>query len=145
MNIQEIYKLYEDDDKIYLEELDLNENKSFSTMSNKGICFVAIKKDKDMSEKEKLTYLSHELGHCKKGAFYNRYSPLSDIKQQECRAWDWATTNVIPFDELQSAFENGIVEIWELSEHFNVTEEFIYKTLEAYKRKGLYREPICEE
>lgn len=42
-------------------------------------------------------------------------------------------------DELIEAFENGILEIWELAEFFGVTEDFMVKICELY---GYYNRVI---
>ena len=42
--------------------------------------------------------------------------------------------NVLPFDDLLSAFERGMVEAWQLAEHFDVTEDFIRKAVDIYHR-----------
>ena len=77
--------------------------------------------------------LAHELGHCVTGSFYNRYSEFDVIAKHERRADKWAIKKLIPEDELNDAFEHGIVEPWDLAEYFNVTEDFIIKAVEFYR------------
>lgn len=76
--------------------------------------------------------LAHEIGHCETGSFYNRRSPNEIIKKCENRANKWAIKKLIPKDELEKAVKNGIIEFWDLAEHFNVTENFIRKAILFY-------------
>lgn len=43
----------------------------------------------------------------------------------------------MPFDKLLAAFRMGITELWELAEHFGVTEDFIKKAYALYEEKLL--------
>lgn len=76
--------------------------------------------------------LAHEIGHCETGSFYNRRSPNEIIKKCENRAVKWAIKKLIPKDELEKAVKNGIIEFWDLAEHFNVTEDFVRKAILFY-------------
>lgn len=71
------------------------------------------------------------MGHCETGAFYNEHS-LELRSRMEYRADKWAIKKLVPENELIEAFEEGILEIWELAEHFGVTEEFMIKACEFY-------------
>lgn len=76
--------------------------------------------------------LAHEIGHCETGSFYNSRSPNEIVKKCENRAVKWAIKKLIPKDELEKAVKNGIVEFWDLAEHFNVTEGFVRKAILFY-------------
>ena len=82
-------------------------------------------------------HLAHELGHCETGSFYNVYSSLDVREKQEKRADLWAVSRLVPADEFINVLTSGLVEIWELAEYFNVTEEFIHKAIEIYKVKNV--------
>ena len=86
---------------------------------------------------EERVHLAHELGHCETGSFYNVYSSLDIREKQEMRADRWAVSRLVPADKLRQALNIGIVEIWELAEYFDVTENFIRKAFEIYKKKNV--------
>lgn len=75
------------------------------------------------------TVLAHELGHhfttagdvlpCKMYSYEDRL----DQTRAEHRANKWAAEYLIPWDKLAAALRAGIVESWEIAEHFGVTEE----------------------
>lgn len=145
--MEDILELYREIDKqnIILEPYALDITKSISFMSDSGDCYIGVDLRHIQNISEEKVRLSHELGHCMTGSFYNRYSKLNDVEQKEHRADTWAVNKIIPFQKLEYAFQNGIVEVWELAEYFNVTEEFIYKSLAVYEEQDVYHRPVCEE
>lgn len=110
---------------------------ALSIMDEDGDCFVALNTYDLKTQGEETTILAHDLGHCMTGAFYNRYSNLNNIRQKEYRANKWAVHKLIPFEELQEAFSNGVIERWELAEYFEVTEDFIDTVIQVYQNEGL--------
>lgn len=110
---------------------------ALSIMDEDGDCFVALNSYNLKTQREEVTVLAHDLGHCMTGAFYNRYSKLDNISQKEYRANKWAVHKLIPFEELQEALSNGIIEKWELAEYFEVTEDFIDTMVQVYQNEGL--------
>lgn len=82
-------------------------------------------------------HVAHEIGHCETLSFYNTYSPLEIRGKQERKADRWAVARLVPVRELTEALMNGIKEIWDLAEHFNVTEEFMIKAIEIHKTNGM--------
>ena len=89
-----------------------------------------------LTTREERSYLSHELGHHIKGALYNKETPIYTRGQCEHKANKWATHKLIPLRSLFAAFRKGYVEAWQLAEYFDVTEDFILKTIEIYKQEG---------
>ena len=75
------------------------------------------------------THLSHELGHCVTGSFYNVYSGHDLRRKHENRADKWAVEALIPAAALDEAIARGCTELWELAEHFGVTERFMRKAV----------------
>lgn len=75
--------------------------------------------------------LAHELGHhfttagdtlpCRMYSYANRV----DQSRVEYRANKWAADFLIPWDKLSAAIRAGIVERWEIAEHFRVTEKLV--------------------
>lgn len=114
----------------------MNQAEALSVMTEDGDCYIALDADQLKSETDEIVKLAHDLGHCMTGSFYNRYSKFNSISQKEYRADKWAVHKLLPFYKLQEAFENGIVEVWELAEYFEVTEDFIETALLVYRNEG---------
>jgi len=106
-------------------------------MSCTGACYIGMDPFRIETTAQERVHLAHELGHCETGAFYNVYSSLDVREKQETRANVWAVTHLVPADEFMKALYNGIVEVWELAEYFDVTEDFIRKAAEIYKVKNI--------
>lgn len=83
------------------------------------------------SSKEERVHMAHELGHCVTGSFYNEYSPVDNRGKCESTADRWAVKKLINKDELLKQLKNGM-EVWDLAEYFNVTEDFIRKAYHLY-------------
>lgn len=75
------------------------------------------------------THLSHELGHCLTGSFYNVYTPFDLRRRHENRADKWAVRALVPAKALDEAVASGVCSLWELAEHFGVTEDFMRKAV----------------
>lgn len=105
------------------------ENGSMSVMLDSGKCFVGLDGSvRDGSVQERV-HLSHELGHCVTGSFYNIYAAVDCRQRHENRADKWAVTTLIPVSDLDDAVADGCTEVWELAERFQVTEEFVRKAV----------------
>lgn len=135
--LTDLYKIAEKDN-ISVDAFSLPETESLSLMDSNGGCYIAIdpKQIKDSAD-EKIK-LAHELGHCETGSFYNRYA-ANDLrgKHEKC-ADKWSFNILIPFEDLNAAIVSGIVEPWELAEHFNVPESYIREAVRYYiEQKGL--------
>lgn len=114
----------------YDQEIDIEER----NMLNDGLyCDNVIWIKENLTSAEKLSIVSEEIGHYKtsSGDILNQ-SILSNIKQ-ESLARKWAYEKVIPIDEIKKAAANDIIEIYDLAEHFEVTEEFMRECLRHYK------------
>lgn len=96
----------------------------------------AIALQKELTLREERSCLAHELGHHLKGALYNKETPCYTRGQCEHKADKWAAHKLIPVRSLFTAFRKGCVEVWQLAEYFDVTEDFILKTIEIYKQEG---------
>lgn len=75
------------------------------------------------------THLSHELGHCLTGSFYNEHTPYDVRRRHENRADKWAIRTLIPAWALDEAVAEGRCSVWELAEYFGVTEEMMRKAV----------------
>ena len=128
-----------DKENITIMDTECPECGSISHMTTNGNCYIGIDDSKKMTKEELNVHKAHEIGHCVEGAFYNKYAKYDIISKHEYRADRWAIKKLIPEDELLEAFENNILETWNLAEHFEVTEEFMIKALEFY---GYYHRAI---
>lgn len=113
---------------------------------NVGISSVIIEKNRqygifldlrhiDTLNKE-VVCLAHEISHAQTGTTHAINSPLQLVSKNEYKANKWAVHKLIPFEELQEAFSNGIIERWELAEYFEVTEDFIDTVIQVYRNEG---------
>lgn len=122
---------------IAVECFNLPENISLSIMDEAGNCYIAIDPSRTQDNADELCRLAHEVGHCIKGSFYNRYARL-DIKQKhENRADKWAITYLIPNERLKQAVSMGFTEPYELSEYFGVPQDFMMKAINYYQTQAV--------
>lgn len=109
----------------------LPNSKSLALEDSDDNCYIGIDDERLESSKDERVHIAHEIGHCVTGAFYNEYSPVDNRGKCEATADRWAVKKLINKDELKKQIKRGM-EIWELAEHFNVTEEFIKKAFYLY-------------
>ena len=126
--LQEIYRIAEQEN-IAIDRFALFKRDALSIMDEDGTCYIAIDPSKLRSETDERSKLAHELGHCVTGAFYNKYSNYDCRQKHENTADKWAVLQLIPVEELDQAVADGHTEIWDLADHFGVTEDFIRKAV----------------
>lgn len=97
-----------------------------------GFCIIAIDSRKVKSHADYKVKSAHELGHCITNSFYDEDCPIAPRGRMERRADVWAIRNTVPRKSLIIALKSGITELWELAEHFGVTEEFMKNALKYY-------------
>lgn len=131
MQIQNLYDLAQQQN-IEVVNHPMPENGSMSVMLENGSCFVGMDPSvRDGSVQERV-HLSHELGHCMTGSFYNIYATIDHRQKHENKANKWAIQTLIPVEALDDAIAEGCTEVWELAERFQVTEEFVRKAVCFY-------------
>lgn len=108
------------------------DNGSMSFMAESGSCYIGIDPSVQDGAAQERTHLSHEIGHCETGSFYNRYAAVDSRQRHENRADKWAVRHLISVDDLDEAVAEGCTEIWELAERFGVTEQFMRKAVCYY-------------
>lgn len=114
--------------------------RSMSVMSPDGQCYIGMDDAVCDGGVRERVHLSHELGHCVTGAFYNIYAAVDCRRRHENRADKWAIETLIPLQEFDDAIAGGITELWALAEHFGVTEDFMRKTVCYYVHGNLATE-----
>ena len=82
-------------------------------------------------------HLSHELGHCMTGSFYNRASPLDVRQKHENHADYWMITHLAPADKLARLMGQGQTEAWQLAESLGVSQSLVEKALRLYATKSM--------
>lgn len=113
---------------------------SMSVMTDSGDCYIGMdKRVLDGSSSERV-HLSHELGHCVTGSFYNIHAAVDSRRRHEYRADKWAVRQLIPVEQLDQAIAEGCTEYWELAERFGVTEDFVRKAVCLYVHGNLATE-----
>ena len=135
-------------DKLYLEAeqsgitvlcgAELPLTKSVSLALPDGAMFIGIDDSIMQSRAEERVHLAHELGHCVTGAMYNIRCPIMPRQRYERIADAYAIKKLVDEDELRRVIDEreGDISVWELSEWFDVTEDFMRKAIGFYyKRK----------
>ncbi len=86
--------------------------------------------------------LAEELGHYLTTTdhclprFFKNYAHRLSISRQEYKAVRKGGQLLISANEILDAITNGLEEIWELAEHFNVTEEFMKLRIHVWTVSG---------
>ena len=130
-SLEDFYRIAEEQN-IAVDRFKLSSREALSLMDLNGQCFIALDPSKIQSEADECAKLAHELGHCVTGSFYNRYSSFDCRQLHENRADKWAIRQLITEDDLDQAVADGHTEIWDLAEHFGVTEQFMKKAICLY-------------
>ena len=77
----------------------------------------------------------HELGHIATGALHKVDSPYELVERSEYRAARWVTENYLTEEAFRDAFRAGYVELWQLSEYFDLPESVIKDALTYWKER----------
>lgn len=139
MELQSLYTLAQQQN-IEVLTFSMPKNGSMSVMGDNGACAIGMDPgvlDGGILER---VHLSHELGHCVTGSFYNIYAAVDHRRRHENRADKWAVRQVIPVEALDDAIASGCTELWELAEKFGVTEDFVRKAVCYYVHGNLATE-----
>lgn len=130
-SLQELCRIAEKKN-IPVDRFPLAKREALSLMDEAGCCFIAIDPRKVKSETDERNKLAHELGHCVTGSFYSIHTAVDSRQRHENRADKWAIRRLITAGELDDAVASGCTEIWELAEHFGVSEAFMKKAVCLY-------------
>ena len=118
----------------------LPQTESMSVMLENGRCFIGMDDSVRDGGVQERVHLSHELGHCATGSFYNIYAAVDHRQRHENRANKWAIQALLPVEALDDAIAEGCTEVWELAERFQVTEDFVRKAVCLYVHGNLAQE-----
>lgn len=103
-------------------------------------CYIGLDLRQMPNESCHRVHLAHEIGHCVTGSFYSRYTAVDSRQRHENRADKNAIRRLIPVAELDEAVSCGCTQMWELAEHFGVTEEFMRRAVCLYTHGNLSTE-----
>jgi Zn-dependent peptidase ImmA (M78 family) len=78
---------------------------------------------------QELVVVAHEGGHISTGSTHRVDSPYDLVEKHEHKADRWAIERLVPEEELDEAVASGCTELWQLADHFSVTEEFMRKAV----------------
>jgi len=118
----------------------MEESGSMSIMDDGGRCYIGMDERVQDGDVQERVHLSHELGHCVTGSFYNIHATADTRLRHEHKANKWAIRALIPVEELDDAVAEGCTEVWELAERFRVTEDFVKKAVCWYVHGNLAAE-----
>lgn len=118
----------------------MEKNGSMSIMDSQGKCTIGMDPGVLDGGVQERVHLSHELGHCITGSFYNIHARIDSRRKQENKADKWAVQQLVSVDALDDAIAEGCTEYWELAERFGVTESFIRKAVCYYVHGNLATE-----
>jgi len=135
LNVKQLYQLLQQSGiKFYDYKIGMSKAITLEVNQQYGIFVDTSKID---SEAEEYCIMAHEGGHCATGCTHKVSSPLDLIEKHEYKADKWAVHRVLPIADLKDALKHGHTEIWDLADYFGVTEDFIRRALDIYKREGL--------
>lgn len=113
-------------------ECSLPQNGSLSLMDENGKCYIGIDESVMDGDALERVHMAHELGHCETGSFYSIHTAVDCRRRHENRADKWAVRHLITENDLDLAVADGHTEIWDLADHFGVTEQFMKKAVCYY-------------
>ena len=139
MEIRSLYD-FAKQQNIEVFDFSLPETASMSVMEDNGRCYIGMDGSVRDGGAQERVHLSHEIGHCVTGSFYNIHAAVDCRQRHENRANKWAIAALIPVEELDDAIADGCTEVWELADRFGVTEEFVRKAVCYYVHGNLAAE-----
>ena len=100
-----------------------------------GHCFIGIDTERIESVAELRSLLLHEAGHIREDALYCNDDTKQVKRHNEFLAIRWAIRSAVPFDKYIDAIRDGVRDIYQLAEYFNITIDSATKTVDYYNSK----------
>ena len=123
---------YAEENGIPVVPFQLGEVEAMSLITSDGRPCIGIDPDRVSSKQDEKVKLSHELGHAVSGAYYNVFASCDVKKKAENRANRWAFEQLVNRKDLRKAVKNGLTEVWELAEYFDVPPDVMAKICHWY-------------
>ena len=92
MDTEDLYHLARKEN-IEVISFPMAENGSMSILREDGLCFIGLDASVQDGGIQERVHLSHELGHCITGSFYNRYAAMDCRQRHENRADKWPSNS----------------------------------------------------
>ena len=124
MTTRDLFALSRKQGHLYIAPKDCGGIPSLSVCLPSGRCAWTVN-GRGMKRAEYRDRVSHELGHCEKGAFYTRLSAPTCRGKCEELARRWQYENLIGKDALDAAVRAGVTTTWELADRFELPENLI--------------------
>ncbi len=88
-----------------------------------------------LSGREKVCVMAEEMGHHYRTCGNIISLASAKDRKQERAGRAWAFTQVLPLEEIAQAWLNGIDTLWDLADHFEVTEQFLMDAIDYYHQR----------
>lgn len=124
---------YAEENGISVVSFPLGDLEAMSLITSDGRPCIGIDPDRLSSKQDEKIKLSHELGHVVQNAFYNSFAACDVWERQENKANRWSFRSLVSEKDLRKAVKNGLTEVWELAEYFDVPPEVMAKICHYYK------------
>lgn len=124
MTTRDLFALSKKKGYLYIAPKDCGGIPSLSVCLPSGRCAWTVN-GRGMKRAEYRDRVSHELGHCERGAFYTRISAPTCRGKCEEMARRWQYEHMIGKEALDAAFRAGLKTTWELAEFFDLPEYLI--------------------
>jgi hypothetical protein len=96
---------------------------------------VAVNYSKITTNREERIIMAEELAHFNIGSFYNLDASLYEINKNEELTKQEQIRYLMPPNELREFIRDEETTIYEISEHFNITEDLVFYAFNYYRRK----------
>ena len=98
--------------------------------------FIGIDYSKINSYSEERCVLAHEIAHYETGTIYTHNINNTELSRNEYRADKRAIHNLLPYNTLKSFIDHCRPNYaYEIAEAFDITESFVIKALELYRKE----------
>lgn len=135
MNVDKVYKKIQSNG-IELMHFGLPNVKSVSVETD-GIYGIFINHKEIEDSNEEFMVITHEYGHCMTGSTHPPYSPVDLVSRHEYKADRKAVLDFLPINKIKAAIKYGCRNIYELSEHLDMPEQFVLKAFQHYNAMDL--------
>lgn len=88
--------------------------------------------NKNMLSSKKLAILAEEIGHHETSVGNILDQDDTNNRKQELTARKWAYEKVLPREAIETAFETGHTELWDIAEYLDIDEAFLREALKYY-------------
>ena len=132
LTVKELFRLSAKRGYYYIPPSQTGGIRSLSVCLPSGVCGWTVN-GRGLKRKDYRDRVSHEIGHCEKGAFYTRLSAPTCRGKCEESARRWQYEHMIGRDELERAVRSGKKTPWELADYFDLPEYLILGAIRYFE------------